>query len=109
MIHYTREGEYMRLGLNIRFTPWSVTLVWAWYDFASHSATTRRFRVRLHRRPMFIFEKNRFNVIDNYMQMHNVEIVNREVLADLKAEQQATWRRNVALARVKPGVLSDQS
>lgn len=103
MIHYTREGEHIHIGLNFRFTPGGFVLIWAWYDFAAHSATTYRFRMRLHRKPKFMFEKNRFNVIENYMQMHNVEIVHREVLADLKAVQQATWRRNVALARVKPG------
>lgn len=103
MIHYTREGEYMRLGLNIRFTPWSVTLVWAWYDFASHSATTRRFRVRLHRKPMFIFEKNRFNVVDTYLHLRGMEAVHTEVLADLKAVQQATWRRTDKQAWIQPG------
>lgn len=107
MIHYTREGEHMRLGLNFRFTPYSLTLIWAWYDFAAHSATTYRFRVRLHRKPVFMFEKNRFNVIDAYLRLHDVEIVHREVLADLKLEQQATWRRNVAQAWVKPGALND--
>lgn len=109
MIHYTREGEHIHIGLNFRFTPGGFVLIWAWYDFAAHSATTYRFRLRLHRKPKFMFEKNRFNVITAYLEMFGLEVVQREVLQDLKAEQQATWRRNVALARVKPGVLSDQS
>ena len=103
MIHYTREGEYIHIGLNFRFTPGGFVLIWAWYDFAAHSATTYRFRMRLHRKPKFMFEKNRFNVIDNYMQMHNVEIVHREVLADLKADEYAGWRRRKTKALVRPG------
>jgi len=105
MIHYTREGEHIHIGLNFRFTPGGFVLIWAWYDFSAHSATTYRFRLRLHRKPKFMFEKNRFNVIDNYMQMHNVEIVHREVLADLKAVQYAGWRRRKAKALVRPGDL----
>ena len=103
MIHYTREGEHIRLGLNFRFTPGGFMLLWAWYDFANHSATTYRFRMRLHCKPKFMFEKNRFNVIENYLQVRGLELVQREVLQDLKAIEQATWRRNVAQAWVKPG------
>jgi len=107
MIHYTREGEHMRLGLNFRFTPYSLTLIWAWYDFAAHSATTYRFRMRLHRKPVFMFEKNRFNVIDTYLHLHGMEVVHSEVLQDLKAIEQATWRRTTANAWIKPGDLND--
>lgn len=103
MIHYTREGEYLRLGLNFRFTPGGFMVLWAWYDFAAHSATTYRFRLRLHRKPQFMFAKNRFNVIDAYLHLHGMEAVHSEVLQDLKAIEQATWRRNVAQAWVKPG------
>jgi len=103
MIHYTREGEHMRLGLNFRFTPYSLTLIWAWYDFAAHSSTTYRFRVRLHRRPVFMFEKNRFNVIDAYLHLHGMEVVHSEVLADLKAIEKSTWRRTEKQAWIQPG------
>ena len=50
-----------------------------------------------------MFAKNRFNVIDAYLHMHGMEAVHSEVLQDLKAIEQATWRRNVAQAWVKPG------
>ena len=106
MIHYAREGEHLRLGLNFRFTPYSLTLIWAWYDFAAHSATTYRFRVRLHRRPVFMFEKNRFNVIDTYLHLHGMEVVHSEVLQDLKSVEQDTLRRNERQAWIKPGNLS---
>jgi hypothetical protein len=102
MIHYTREGEYLRLGLNFRFTPWSVTLIWAWYDFASHGATTYRLRVRMHRKPQFMFAKNKFNVIDAYLHMNGLELVLREELQDLKAIEQATWRRSDKQAWIQP-------
>jgi hypothetical protein len=69
MIHYTREGEYLRLGLNFRFTPGGFVLLWAWYDFASHSATIYRLRVRMHRKPRFMFAKNKHNVIDTYLHL----------------------------------------
>lgn len=105
MIHYTREGEYLRLGLNFRFTPGGFMLLWAWYDFASHSATTYRFRMRLHRKPKFMFEKNRFNVIDNYLHLHGMEAVHSEVLQDLKAIERGTWKRKVAKVWVRPGDL----
>jgi hypothetical protein len=103
MINFTREGDFIRLGLNIRFTPWSVTLVWAWYDFAEHSGTTRRFRVRLHRKPHFMFEKNKFNVIKTYCEIRGLELVLREELQDLKAIEQATWRRTEKQAWIQPG------
>lgn len=102
MIHYTREGEYLRLGLNFRFTPWSVTLIWAWYDFARHEATHYRFRLRLHRQPKFMWEKNRFNVIENYLHVHGMEVVHSEVLADLKAIEKSTWRRTEKRAWIQP-------
>ena len=105
MIHYTREGEHIRLGLNFRFTPGGFMLLWAWYDFASHSAATYRFRMRLHRKPKFMFEKNRFNVIENYLHLRGLEAVHSEVLANLKAIERGTWRRTVAKAWVRPGDL----
>jgi hypothetical protein len=102
MIHYTREGEYLRLGLNFRFTPGGFVLLWAWYDFASHSASIYRLRMRLHRKPRFMFAKNKYNVVDAYLHLHGMEVVHSEVLADLKAIEKATWRRNEDLSWVKP-------
>ena len=48
MIHHTPEGHHIKLGLNFSFTPGGFRLAWAWYDFASHKATTYRFRFRWH-------------------------------------------------------------
>lgn len=103
MIHYTREGEYLRLGLNFRFTPGGFVLLWAWYDFASHSATIYRLRVRMHRKPRFMFAKNKHNVIDAYLHLHGMEVVHSEVLADLKAIEKSTWRRTDKKAWIQPG------
>jgi hypothetical protein len=103
MIHYTREGEYLRLGLNFRFTPGGFVLLWAWYDFASHSATIYRLRVRMHRKPRFMFAKNKHNVIDDYLRLRGMEVVHSEVLADLKAIEKSTWRRTEKQAWIQPG------
>lgn len=109
MINFTKEGCFMKLGLNLYRAKGGFVAAWVWYDVARHNVHVSRFRLRMHMKPRILWSRQTHNVIENYMQMHNVEIVHREVLADLKAEQQATWRRNVAQARVKPGVLSDQS
>lgn len=102
MIHYTREGEHIRLGLNLRLTPGGFMLLWAWYDFASHIATTYRFRLRLHRKPQFMFAKNRFNVIDAYLHLRGMEAVHSEVLQDLKAIERDTWRRTDKQSWIQP-------
>lgn len=101
MISYTPEGRYIKLGLNFSLTPGGFRLLWAWYDFATHMATTYRLRIRLWR-PQIMWAKNRFNVIDSYLMRHDLELVSREVLHDLKAIENSQKRINEPLAYVKP-------
>jgi hypothetical protein len=103
MINFTREGCYMKIGLNLYFCNGGFVASWVWYHLAEHNVSVRRFRLRLHMKPRFIWSHGSHNVIENYMQTHNVEIVHREVLADLKAIEQATWRRTEKQAWIQPG------
>lgn len=89
MIHYTPEGHYMKLGLNVRKTPGGFSAVWAWYDFATHRAFSARFRLRLHIKPRVLWSVERFDVIANYLTTHDLELVRREVLKDLKAAEES--------------------
>ena len=102
MIHHTPEGCHIKLGLNFSRTPGGFRLLWAWYDFASHTATTCRLRVRWHMAPRFMWEVKTFDVIAGYLMMHGMELVHREVLEDLNATEAAIKRTNEPLAYIKP-------
>jgi hypothetical protein len=102
MIHYTPEGHRIKLGLNFSGAPGGFRLLWAWYDFASHTATTYRLRARLHMAPRIMWEKKTFNVIDSYLLANDLELVHKEVLEDLNAVEAAVKRTNEPLAYIKP-------
>lgn len=102
MIHYTPEGHHIKLGLNFSRAPGGFRLMWAWYDFATHKATTYRLRVRLHMAPRIIWESKTWDVIDNYLMVHGLELVNKEVLEDLSAIEASVKRTNEPLAYIKP-------
>jgi hypothetical protein len=102
MIHHTPEGHYIKLGLNFSRTPGGFRMLWAWYDFATNTATTYRLRIRLHMAPRIMCEKNTFNVIDNYLTLNDLELVQKEVLEDLKAMEDTQKRTNEPLAYIKP-------
>ena len=55
MIHYTKEGEYLKLGLNFRFTKGGFSMLWIWYDFATETAVQYRFRLRMHMKPRILW------------------------------------------------------
>jgi hypothetical protein len=88
MIHHTPEGNVMKLGLNLRRAPGGFLAIWAWYDFATYTATTYRFRLRLHMKPRILWSVNKWNVIDDHLWNIDCELVPREVLADLKAVEE---------------------
>ena len=102
MIHIGKEGHPIKLGLNLYRSAGGFVAVWAWYDFASHEAITYRFRLRMHIRPFTIWQKKRFNVIENYLKVRGLEAVCREVLEDLKDTEEAVKRTNEPLAYIKP-------
>ena len=102
MIHYTPEGRHIKLGLNFSGARGGFRLLWAWYDFATHKATTYRLRVRLHMSPRIIWEAKTWNVIDAHLALNGLDVVSTEVLQDLKATEESMKRTNVHLAYIKP-------
>lgn len=98
MIHHTPEGNVMKLGLNLRRAPGGFLAIWAWYDFATYTATTYRFRLRLHRRPWLLWSVSNWNVIDDHLWNIDCELVPREVLADLKTVEQEANRNTYSVS-----------
>ena len=94
MIHYTPECRVIKLGLNVCRLPGGFRAVWAWYDFATYMATVYRFRFRWHIRPRILWSVNRWNVIDSYLQLQDLAMVNREWLEDTKASWSDKLRRD---------------
>lgn len=92
MIHYTPEGRHIKLGLNFSRAPGGFRLLWAWYDFATNTATTYRLRMRLHMAPRILWETNKWNVIDSYMQAHGLEMVSTEIIQDLYKSEKTLKR-----------------
>lgn len=101
MIHYTPEGKHIKLGLNFSAARGGFRLLWAWYDFATHTAIAYRLRVRLHLAPRIIWEARRWSVIDSYMKTNGFEMVNVEVLQDLIAAEESSKRRSDSSVAIK--------
>ena len=102
MIHHTPEGHHIKLGLNFKRSRGGFCLLWAWYDFAKHEATTYRFRFRMHLRPYIIRSVEKFNVIEDYLRVRDLELVHREVLQDLNATEADAMSTNEPFAYIKP-------
>ena len=86
MIHFHKEGTYLKMGLNISFgrvgwKPW-VTLVWCWYDLSTRTLTTKRLRVRTHMKPMIIKQSLESDTISNYLMRNDLIAVPRELMED---------------------------
>ena len=90
MIWIREAGEYFRVGLNLCFARDHIAVHWAWYDFARHEGSHRGFTVS---RKGFRRRSARWNVINEYARSHNLEMVNREVLADLKEVENGQIRQ----------------
>ena len=84
MIHFTKEGHFKKIGLNLYRAPGGFVASWMWYTPSLHEVHGWRFRFRWHIKPRFIWSVDRTNVIDNYLLQHGFELVNREELVDLK-------------------------
>jgi hypothetical protein len=63
MIHWTREGEKYKVGLNVYVTKRYIRLVWCWYDHATTTMSARYFRFRFFITPHIIREKTIWNVV----------------------------------------------
>lgn len=101
MIHFKREGDYFKLGLNLYRAPGGFVAIWAWYDFASHQAKSWRFRLRMHTKPRILWSVETFSVIDSYLRQNNLELVHREVLSDLRLMESDQMRVNELYAGLK--------
>jgi hypothetical protein len=102
MFHLCREGDYFKLGLNLYPAPWGFVAVWVWFNFAKCEIFNARLRLRLHRSPRILWSVERVNIIDAYLRRHDLELVNREVLHDLKAAETSVEKCNEPYAIIKP-------
>jgi hypothetical protein len=102
MIHYTPEGHHIKLGLNFSGAPGGFRLLWAWYNFGTHKASTYRLRLRWHMAPRILWETKTWNVIDAHLALNGLDVVSTEVLADLIAIENTQKRTNEPLAYIKP-------
>lgn len=99
MIHWRNEGQHFRIGLNFMLARGHFSVCWVSYDFARQKGSFSGFdlsRRGLKRRSA------RWNVIDNFLRMHNMALVHAETLEDLVAAEQASMRRNEPFAYLKP-------
>jgi hypothetical protein len=102
MIHFKRECDYFKLGLNLYGAPGGFVAVWVWFDFAKCETFSARFRLRLHRSPRILWSVERVNIIEGYMRKHDLELVQRELLQDTRAAEESSMRRNERFAIIKP-------
>lgn len=101
MICIRKPGDYFRIGLNLCFARDHMAVHWVWYNFARHEGSYRGFTVS---RKGFRRRSARWNVIEAYAQEWNLELINAEVLQDLKAAEQSEMRRNEHLAYLRHGL-----
>jgi hypothetical protein len=102
MIHFSQEGHHRKLGLNLYRCTGGFVAVWSWYDFFTYTATSYRFRLRMHLRPRIMWSVDRYNVIDNYLQARDLELVHKEVLEDLIAEEDTLKHLSDNCTLIKP-------
>jgi len=102
MIHFIKEGDIRRVGLNLYRAAGGFVAVWAWYDTVTHTMSHHRFRLRLHIKPWIIWSSGQFNIMDDYLLLHNLELVSRAELVDLRALEDQIKRTNEPLAYIKP-------
>ena len=93
MIHFIKQGESFRLGLNIAIAKGGFVAIWMWMDISSHIATKYRFRLRLHMRPWIIWEVERKDIFIEFLKRHDFDVVSREVINDLKAMEDFQMHR----------------
>lgn len=99
MISIREQGEFLKVGLNLCFASNHVAVHWVWFDFATHEGSHRGFTIS---RKGLRWRKARWNVIDEFMRLRGLEMVNAEVLQDLKATEKSVMRVNEPLAYIKP-------
>jgi hypothetical protein len=102
MIHFSKEGDFFKLGLNLYRAPWGFVAIWVWFSFAKCETFTARLRLRLHQSPRILWSVRRVNIIEGHLRRHDLELVQREVLQDMKAAEDEIKRTNEPYAYIKP-------
>lgn len=89
MIHWRKEGQHIKIGLNIVWARGHFTVAWVGYDFASHTGSMRGFDLSRHglRR-----RSAQWNVIENYLRVRDLALVHVETLQDLRDAEAADLR-----------------
>lgn len=98
MIHFTKEGCFKKIGLNLHRAPGGFVVAWLWYDVANHELHGWRLRLRMHMAPRILWSVDRSNVIENYLIVRGLGLVCREALADMKEAERV--RRNATIATI---------
>jgi hypothetical protein len=102
MIHFKKEGEFFELGLNLHRAPGGFVAMWVWFDFAKTETFCARLRLRMNVRPIILWSVERVNIIEGYLHRHDLELVHKEVLEDLMAEEDTLKRLSDNCALIKP-------
>jgi hypothetical protein len=71
VIHFKKEGDYFKLGLNLYRAPGGFVAMWVWFDFAKCETFWARLRLRLNRSPRILWSVERINIIENYIPKHD--------------------------------------
>jgi len=85
MLHIVQEGEYCKLGLNLRgnFKERWIAVTWHWYNPATFTECGWYIRLRARFYPHLIVRKlGPVSVIDNYLAERGLVIVSRELAKD---------------------------
>ena len=82
MIHFTKEGTYKRIGLNIYRTNGGFVVGWVWYDVRNRELFGWRFRFRAHIKPWFLFSKGRESIIQSYLFENDALIIQKALVED---------------------------
>lgn len=104
MIHFIKEGQHKKIGLNLYRAAGGFVVAWTWFNFATLEGFSWRLRFRAHIKPRFLFSTQRWNVINDYLLCHGMVLVNQEILQDLKAVEDQQKRTNEPYAYIKPKV-----
>ena len=98
MIHFTKEGGRKKVGLNLYRARGGFVVAWVWYYPATHELKGGRFRLRMHMKPRILWSVDSCNVIANYLTIHDLQLVNREVLVDLVAGNEGSMTKEEIIA-----------
>ena len=82
MIHFTKEGGYKKVGLNLYRAAGGFVAAWVWYDVPSHELKGWRFRLRMHIKPRILWSVEKSSVITSWLQNHDMVPVYRTLLED---------------------------